>query len=377
MLIRHAGNSNWHIPEILKYQNEEELQTLLAESPSLLPGVEEDGAAAVTELPVEANAIDVVVVETDGEITLVECKLSTNREIRRQVVGQILEYAAGVHEMPYEDFDTRWTSRAKQTLAESAKSASEDLDEEAFRAAVGSSLKQGRFRLIVAVDEIAPELKAIIEFLNRSTWGGLEVLALELGYVKDAEVEVLVPKIYGQEKLSPPGPGHRWTEADLRATALERAESDEAATGLLEIWDWAKGHAHSIVWGSGQSVAASVWFALKDPTPVLLFSVPTTKGPTVQVQFGNIRGHAVPKKVMSSLAERLRSMPGADDQLVGLADADYNKWPSFPANLFFLVAANRTIFIDALMSLIEEAKEASADGAESTGVAIETSESTE
>ena len=43
---------------------------------------------------------DVVIVDASGDITVVECKLAANPEIRRRVVGQLLAYSSAIwHEL--------------------------------------------------------------------------------------------------------------------------------------------------------------------------------------------------------------------------------------------------------------------------------------
>jgi hypothetical protein len=83
----------------LPVKAEKELQELLAESPSLIPADDiRDGfsplVVAVREfgLPGSGNT-DLLAFSSAGEITIVECKLAANAEIKRTVIGQILEYA--------------------------------------------------------------------------------------------------------------------------------------------------------------------------------------------------------------------------------------------------------------------------------------------
>jgi RecB family endonuclease NucS len=84
MLIRSLGGGSWHTPQTTAYTNEAELRDLLAETPSLLPGIDERPTAAAKEMPISGTGkADVVIVEASGDITVVECKLSTNPEIRR------------------------------------------------------------------------------------------------------------------------------------------------------------------------------------------------------------------------------------------------------------------------------------------------------
>jgi RecB family endonuclease NucS len=78
---------------------ERRLRDLIADSPSLLLDDDEHPtaerpAAVSTEVPIRPGDVDVVVVDANGEITIVECKLLKNRDIRRKVIGQLFEYAA-------------------------------------------------------------------------------------------------------------------------------------------------------------------------------------------------------------------------------------------------------------------------------------------
>ncbi len=101
MLIRRVGGGSWHTPQTTAYTNEAELRDLLAEMPSLLPGIDERSAAAGKEMPISGTGkADVVIVDASGDITVVECKLAANPEIRRRVVGQLLAYSSAIwHEL--------------------------------------------------------------------------------------------------------------------------------------------------------------------------------------------------------------------------------------------------------------------------------------
>ena len=89
LLVRTPGGL-WRAPQEGAYGNEAQLRDLLAEQPSLIPGMTET-SAAVTELTAPGTgSLDVAAISRAGEIALVECKLASNPEIRREVVGQLL-----------------------------------------------------------------------------------------------------------------------------------------------------------------------------------------------------------------------------------------------------------------------------------------------
>src|SRR2546421_792790 len=112
LLIRKEGEAVWRAPKVSAYPDEKALQLLIAQSPGLLPCSTEGGMAVVTELSLPpVGYVDVVGVGPQGNITLVECKLKANPEIRRQVVGQVFAYAAGLWKLSYEAFDQAFSAR--------------------------------------------------------------------------------------------------------------------------------------------------------------------------------------------------------------------------------------------------------------------------
>lgn len=245
LLLRHHEQT-WHVPEVTQYHNEAALQRFFAQFPELLGTGEK--RAVVTELEVPGiGSLDVCAIAPNGAITLVECKLHKNPEIRRTVVGQLLAYAAGLAGLTYEEFDRLWakTRGAKgRTLASmvSLAGSGEAWEEEAFRIRVAENLRVGRFDLVFAVDSITEELKKIVRYLNIHTASDIRVLALELGYAKDGDVEVLVPAVYGEESADRPrssalGPGYEVVLADA-------GQDVQRADDLLGEWAGRHGFGH-------------------------------------------------------------------------------------------------------------------------------------
>src|SRR2546426_1447943 len=111
ILLRHSGG--WRQVDPRAYSNEDELQALLKESPEIIPRNPPDLPRIVycREFPVGSYAIDLGGVGSDGSLSLVECKLAKSREAKRTVVGQVLEYAAGVWRMGLAEFEQAFASR--------------------------------------------------------------------------------------------------------------------------------------------------------------------------------------------------------------------------------------------------------------------------
>lgn len=129
-----------------------------------------------------------------GELTLVECKLASNPQIRREVVGQMFDYASRLWKMDVEDFAAKWLARTSRSL---------NLDEAdgefSVRESLARNLADGRFRIVLAVDAINPALKRMIEYLNAMAGPETSVIAVEYSRLKQGSVEILMPHVYGQE----------------------------------------------------------------------------------------------------------------------------------------------------------------------------------
>lgn len=123
--------------------------------------------------------------------TLIEVKRSSDTRIRREVVGQMLDYAANgaefwglekiraAFESRYQDADA-----ASRALAEFFPAAEEP---ERYWERVGVNLRAGKLRLMFVADVIPAELRRVVELLNEQL-ERTEVLALESASMSKREV---------------------------------------------------------------------------------------------------------------------------------------------------------------------------------------------
>jgi hypothetical protein len=174
-------------------RNEAWLRDFLLRHPEALPAADIDPAFAdpvpvCRELSTPAGPIDALFVNRAGAITVVECKLWRNPQARREVVGQILDYAKELARWRYEDLQ-REVSRARRepgnALFRLVAERHEGLDEARFVDAVGRNLRAGRFLLLVAGDGIREGTEAIVRFMQdysgmRFTFGLVEMAGYEL-----------------------------------------------------------------------------------------------------------------------------------------------------------------------------------------------------
>lgn len=233
LLVHRLGDPGpWTVPDNSSYSDEAHLQEVLAASPHWVPGVPDD-ALSVRELRTSAGPIDVAIVAPDGGLTVVECKLESNTERRRMVIGQLIDYAAALSADGYDHFRAAWSARGGQELHSV-------LTPEAIEE-LRSRIQTSTIGLCLAVDRIDADLRRLVEYLNRVTRDQIAVTALQLVYARHDNLEMLVPSTYGGEIASTKAAtdaqsGDRWTR-DSFAAALEDPADRELLTHLLNRLD--------------------------------------------------------------------------------------------------------------------------------------------
>jgi len=195
-----------------EYDSESLLQELLEKYPHLISGEQIDGDAPRKWLLITREAVlkseeggdrwfvDHLLIDQDGILTLVEVKRSTDARIRREVVGQMLDYAANaVVYWPVETIKAQFEANYKgQNYSEVIKQAfGPEVDENQFWQNVKTNLQAERIRMIFVADKIPVELKRIVEFLN-GQMDPAEVLAFEIPQYQAEGLQALAPKIIGQ-----------------------------------------------------------------------------------------------------------------------------------------------------------------------------------
>jgi hypothetical protein len=172
-------------------RREHALRDLIYEHPEALPVHEFDpGYGRVFALAREFSIpgvgyVDVLLADERGRLIVVECKLWRNPQARREVVGQILDYARELSRFGYEDLQRQIAIATKgrgNVFYDMARAAGGQLDEAAFVDRVSRDLAGGRFLLLVVGDGIAEGTRRIGEYLQ-----GQPGLAFDFGLIEVAE----------------------------------------------------------------------------------------------------------------------------------------------------------------------------------------------
>ena len=198
------------------YQTEDAMQNDLASYPDLLPGDQINEANPRRWLLVKREmgvpdakaaqdrwSLDHLFLDQDGIPTFVECKRAVNTQVRREVIAQMLDYAA--NGLAYWRID-----HIKQEAASTVKSQNQTLDQairtllhpdaetsvETFWTNVESNLRAGKVRLIFVAERIPKELMRLVVFLNER-FAAIDVLAVEIKQFNVNGQRILAPCVVG------------------------------------------------------------------------------------------------------------------------------------------------------------------------------------
>jgi len=180
-------------------------------------------------------SLDHLFIDQDGIPTLVEVKRSTDTRIRREVVGQMLDYAANaVTYWSLNEIQNKFEKYCESKNIDPDISIQELIDEnddvEKFWELVDLNLKAGKIRMLFIADKIPKELQRIIEFLNEQMTPA-EVLGVEIKQFGNETIKTLVPRVVGQTSSAQIKKGLReynqWTEETF-LNELERRNGKSA-----------------------------------------------------------------------------------------------------------------------------------------------------
>jgi hypothetical protein len=331
------------------YDSEDVLQALLARFPDLLAGDQLEGqvprrwllVGREAALPTEEDgggrwSVDHLFLDQDAVPTLVEVKRSSDTRIRREVIGQMVDYAANA--VVYWPIDTLRSVFERRCEREGLDSGIEhatvleadaDSDADAFWEQAGANLKAGRIRLVFVADEIPSELRRVVEFLNEQMTA--EVLAIEVRQYVGEGVRTLVPRVIGQTAAAETRKGRReqrqWDEQSFFAElqAKRGAADVRMARVLLE---WARVQSLRVRWGAGKvegSFSPGLDHAGRTLSPISVF----TNG-RFEIPFSRLRDRPPfdDPELRRDFLRRINEIPGvalSDTALAGTPSISFSQ----------------------------------------------------
>ncbi len=302
------------------YENEDVFQELVEKYPDLLvgeqisPGIPRRWLLVKREMGIPDNeegknrwSIDHLFLDQDGIPTLVEIKRAQDSRIRREVVGQVLDYAANavlhwsIDEIRkhYEATSLKSAFEPRERLMNFLEQSDEDQTDDAedptavYWSRVKTNLEAGRLRLIFVADKIPTELENIVSFLNRQM-NPCEVLAVEMRQFVGRGLKTIAPRVLGhtpesrsRKSTSGTSDGRDWTETEFFERLGSRS-GDRVLEFARRIVDHVGPHADEIRWGLNTAKpSCQVWMRTPSGQPWKILSI-WING-VVASEFGSIK----------------------------------------------------------------------------------------
>lgn len=168
------------VPFTEKMFEEAWLQDLVEDHPELLPIAEIEPAFAPAisvgrEVATKSGSIDNLLLSPEGYLTIVETKLWRNPEARREVVGQIIDYAKDVSNWTFVELENRvraYHAQRRQSgigLLDSVRRVQDiqESEEQIIIDTISRNLRTGRFLLLVVGEGIRESVEEMADFLQQ------------------------------------------------------------------------------------------------------------------------------------------------------------------------------------------------------------------
>lgn len=319
----------------IRCKNEDaEIQALLERNLDLIPGDQIDPddprrwLMIKREMPVpdpttgaDRWSVDFFIVDQDAVPTFVECKRFADTRSRREIVGQMFEYAANGHYY--------WTSDIIRGYAEeTASKRGQSLDEllralhpineesiETFFSRVQENLREGQLRIVFFLEESPMELRSVVDFLNRQMERA-EVLLVEARQYELNKQRVVAPMLFGYTEqarqvkrfvtVNTPGSRKKWDMSSFMAEVRNKLGNQHA--DLIEaIHKNFQDIGYDISWGSG-SITGS--FSIKAPNICAGSLLTIWSNGSMALNFGGIKGSDIAEKARDRFAELIKEKTG-------------------------------------------------------------------
>jgi hypothetical protein len=194
--------SGWQLLATIGFPNETALHTLVEQAPQILPLAGSPRLVIVGREVLLGNGYaDLIAVEPTGRLAIIEVKLVRNAEARRAIVAQVLTYAAyldgldpAVLERDILAPHLRDRGYADLAGAVAANDQMGAFDAATFAEGLVGSLAEGRFRLVLVLDDASEELIRLIGYLEAVTADRLLIDLVTVASYRIGGSEVIVPQ---------------------------------------------------------------------------------------------------------------------------------------------------------------------------------------
>lgn len=204
------------VPLTEKLFQEQWLQKLIHNNPQVLPidDIESGFAPLISlgrEISTSVGYIDNLYISPNGYLTIVETKLWRNPEAKREVVGQIIDYAKELTTWTYSKLNDA-VKVSSQLLNNNAKGVIElikefDLidenQEQIIIDNIDRNFKRGRLLLLIVGDGIRESVEDMVEYLSNTPQVQFTLGLVELQVYKNPNIEndlIVIPNLITRTK---------------------------------------------------------------------------------------------------------------------------------------------------------------------------------
>jgi len=319
-------------------ENEDTMQRLVADYPEII--ADRDGALLLIrrEQPIGDGtaesrwSLDHLFVTRDGVPVLVELKRAVDTRLRREVVGQMLDYAANATAhwkagVIAASFSATAASAGRDADALLAEFIGADADPYTFWQQVDANFSAGRIKLVFVADVIPRELARIVEFLNEQMKA--DVRAVELSWFEGQGVKAFTPRVIGETERAQAA---KASGAALPEISVEEWVAKYLATGGEDSRIAAERYSSLVLNAGGRpevtSAHGSVVAAFDLPTK-MLYPVSMTPGGgrgLVQINFAYIKSRPAlaSEEVRQQIYDQVTAVVGP------LTTQSLTGYPAFP-----------------------------------------------
>jgi len=340
------------------YSQEDKLQEFIFENPNILGLTNNEGKdlnliPIAREVPVSDESgstfyIDLVCLDSDGIVNIIEVKRCSDTRIRREVVGQIMDYSSQLcYTGDEKELRVAYESNTPpEGEIEENTAPTEGMEYEEYWETVKTNLQAGKVRMIIASDGIPSNMKRIIEFLN-SQMDTAELIGVDLHKFGLEDFEVLTTSVIGKteesrakkERRTPPK--RKWDRISF-LNDIETKSGPQARSISEKLIQWCEKNNVRIWWGEGYTEASFITVYDKNTADGvinnMLFGV--YSGGKFYFQFQYLRPPFDSPKWKETLMSRFNEIDHID-----LKDSDMSRRPSF-----FLTSLDDTEWEDLLKS---------------------------
>ncbi len=240
----------------VSYEQEADLQKILADNPNLLlrnsgSGEEEEGNLYLIqrEQSVQSLSLDLLLVDQDAVPVLVEVKRRSDARIYREVAAQMIDYASRVSSWDVKDLKSQFEKNNPEERS---------FDDD-FWKTVETNLKAEHIKLVFAADQIPDSLKIMIEFLERAM-SDIEVYGVEIHQFMADDATLLATNCVGSTlaETRKAEPGSQDWDVQSFTSFLEDGRMEPAVSGLEAVLGLAEQIGLSTVFGHGTHPAAAL-----------------------------------------------------------------------------------------------------------------------